>query len=187
MKIYTKTGDGGETGLVGSKRISKASARIDAIGSVDELNSLIGVIRSEPLDDDFESWLQTIQNDLFDLGAILASTPEQQKKYSIAPISENRIQDLEAQIDQLQKTIPEIRQFILPAGNRAASLTHLARSVCRRAERAVIYLQGESSETQIPPTVVAFLNRLSDWLFIVARCLNHRGGQSETFWKKQRH
>ena len=186
MKIYTKTGDRGETGLVGSRRISKASAAIEAIGSVDELNSLIGVICSEQLDDDLMAWFEMVQHDLFDLGAVLASTPEQRKKYSIAPLPDTRIEELENQIDSLQESLPPIRQFILPSGNRAAALTHFARSVSRRAERAIIEF-SELEETSIPPTVLSYINRLSDWLFVVARSINHRRDQPELFWKKQSH
>ena len=183
MKIYTKTGDAGETGLVGSNRVSKSSATIEAIGSVDELNSLVGVIRSETLDEDLEFSFHQIQNDLFDLGALLASTPEQQQKYSIQPLREQRVVDLEQQIDRLQETIPPIREFILPAGNRAAALIHLARSVCRRVERTIVYLH-ENGDLDISPIIFRYINRLSDWLFVAARCVNHRSGHAETVWKK---
>jgi cob(I)alamin adenosyltransferase len=167
MKIYTKTGDKGETGLVGGSRISKVSPRIQAIGDVDELNAVIGVARAELPPKELDETLAWLQDALFDLGAELASLPS--AKISFAPLPESAAKRLEEGIDTQTSLLPPLKNFILPGGSRLAAQLHLARCVCRRAERSVLALHKEQA---LRPAVLAFLNRASDWLFLSARTAN---------------
>ena len=177
MKIYTKTGDAGETSLFDNTRVSKADARIDAYGEVDELNACLGAARAAGVDDDVAAVLESIQKDLFALGARLADpTARIAPRVVKAAIAEADVERLEAAIDRLETEVPPLRRFILPGGALAGSLLHLARTVCRRAERRVIALgAGE-------PILVVYLNRLSDLLFVMARAVNHRAEAPETEW-----
>ncbi|MDX1964195.1 MAG: cob(I)yrinic acid a,c-diamide adenosyltransferase [Pirellulales bacterium] len=178
MKIYTKTGDEGETGLFGGGRVRKDHARIEAYGTVDELNAGLGVIRAEQLPTEIERLLHRIQNELFDLGAELA-TPQP----GILPhrINAEAISALERVIDQFEQELPPLKNFILPAGGRGAALMHVSRTVCRRAERCVVRLQ-DVTEQPVAPEIMIYLNRLSDLLFVLARVLNARGGQGDDPW-----
>ncbi len=172
-KIYTKTGDAGTTGLVGHKRVHKDCLRIQAIGDVDELNCQLGVIRSACTDEQLISLLEEIQNDLFELGAELAQPASIQ-------LAQTHVARLEQIIDRLSESLPPLRQFILPGGTPAAAHSHLARAICRRAERGLFRL---SQTEQVNSASLQFMNRLSDLLFVVARAINHRGATAETPWK----
>ncbi|HEY4310382.1 MAG TPA: cob(I)yrinic acid a,c-diamide adenosyltransferase [Pirellulales bacterium] len=179
MKIYTKTGDAGETGLFGGPRVPKDAPRIEAYGTVDELNALLGLVRCETLAPDIDALLARIQNELFDVGAELA-TPNPQAK-NTATLGPKNIAALEEAIDQHEAHLAPLRQFILPGGTRPAALMHLARTVCRRAERRLVTLA--TTET-ISPTLVIYLNRLSDLLFVLARSTNQSQGCNDVPWQK---
>jgi len=182
-KIYTKTGDKGTTGLVGGDRVSKASIRLDSYGSVDELNAVIGLLRTHLQTyafDGAERMLKKTQNHLFNLGSQLACTDAEMAK-KLPQITEDYIRELETEMDDMSKDLPELKQFILPGGNLLASHAHLARTVCRRVERVCCKL-AESEE--IPPLAVPYLNRLNDYFFVLARFFNHALGVAETTWEK---
>jgi cob(I)alamin adenosyltransferase len=181
MKIYTKTGDSGTTGLVGGQRVSKSDPRIEAYGTVDELNSALGVIRIEALPRNLAELLRSIQHELFEMGAQLATPPE--AKPTGCAIRAEAIRRLEQAIDELESSLPPLRQFILPAGGRAGALLHLARTVCRRAERRVVAL-AEVPGNRTPESIVIYLNRLSDLLFVMARLINQSGGVADEPWIK---
>ncbi len=176
MKIYTKTGDDGTTGLYGGQRTSKASLRILAIGDVDELNACLGLARCEVKDPQCSTQLMEIQNRLFDLGAVLAQ-PTGASRAGILP---GDIAGLEDSMDLISEDLPELRAFILPGGSRSAAILHLARTVCRRAERSLTHLNLTEAVDQ---ATLMYLNRLSDWLFMAARWCNHVDGHPETEWR----
>lgn len=180
MKIYTKTGDDGETGLYGGPRVGKDHPRVEAYGSVDELNAVLGVVRTHGPPADIDALLATIQNELFDLGAELATPDAATRK---GPrVGPPQIAALEQAIDRYEEQLEPLRQFILPGGVAAAAALHLARTVCRRAERLVVTLaRGES----ISPDVVIYLNRLSDLLFVLARATNRREGVVDVPWEQR--
>lgn len=180
MKIYTKTGDRGETGTFGGPRIRKDDPRVEAMGAVDELNAVLGVVRCEGPDEHLDKLLQTIQNELFDLGAELGS-PEPER-VGMKRITGTRIARLEAAIDEREASLAPLTAFILPGGIRAAALLHLARTVCRRAERRVVAL-GQHAE--VAEEVVVYLNRLSDLLFVLARSVNHSAGTGDVLWRSE--
>lgn len=179
MKIYTKAGDDGTTGLLGPGRLGKDSPRIDAYGTVDELNAAIGVARAAGLDARAEVLAARIQDDLFAVGAALAD-PDPQGRFASA-VSPDRIVALEEAIDALEAELPPLSQFILPGGSAAAAQLHLARTVCRRAERAVVGLSQQNGE-HVAPEIVAYLNRLGDLLFVLARAVNRREGVDDVPW-----
>jgi cob(I)alamin adenosyltransferase len=181
MKIYTKTGDDGQTGLFGGGRVSKDDPRVEAYGDVDELNAVIGTARSVESMPRIDEVLVPIQRDLFSIGALL-STPDLEKMHdhlAKAQIDDTRIADLEHAIDDCDKELEPLRAFIVPGGSPKAAALHVARTVCRRAERRVISLQRD---VEIPPIVVIYLNRLSDLLFTLARVANSRSGAGEVTW-----
>ena len=178
MKIYTKTGDNGETSLFGGKRVSKDNVRIEAYGTVDELNALIGVAISETTDKSAEEVLRKIQNDLFVLGGDLAA-PVNGNKSKIPRTTDEMVKNLENEIDTYENKIPELKNFILPGGTNVSALLHLSRTVCRRAERRVINL---SNVEQINFEVVKYLNRLSDLLFVLARFENSVNDVPDDEW-----
>ena len=178
MKIYTKTGDRGETGLFGGPRVRKDHPRVEAYGDVDELNAVLGLVRCEELDGRIGQLLEIIQNELFDLGAELASPqPEQMGTKRIAG---EQIAALEAAIDLHEAGLPPLKEFILPGGVRASALLHLARTVCRRAERQIVTL---SEREPVSADVLIYLNRLGDLLFVLARAVNHAAGQADVPWR----
>ncbi len=179
MKIYTRTGDTGDTGLFGGGRVRKHDPRVEAYGTVDELNSLLGMARAEALPDRAAAWLDRIQSDLFVLGADLA-TPLDVKSSAIVRTAPDAAAALEAAIDALDADLPPLQAFILPGGVRAAAILHVARTVCRRAERLSVAL---ADEYPITPAVIVYLNRLSDFLFTLARWVNLQAGQAEQPWK----
>ena len=183
MKIYTKTGDGGETGLFGGGRIPKDSLRVAAYGEVDELNAALGLARALEPQEFADALLQRIQRDLFTIGAELA-TPDPDKLHKAlsrtsAAIGESDIAALEDAIDGHQSRLEPLKNFILPGGAPKAAALHLARTVCRRAERAVVAL---SRHEQISPAILRYLNRLSDLLFVLARAANAHAGRPDVKW-----
>ena len=182
MKVYTRAGDGGETGLFGGQRVRKDSARVAAYGEVDELNAAVGSARAELEALDLCEWLLTVQSSLFDLGGELAIADVdalEAKGKGPPRVAEADVDQLELWIDQLETELTPLRQFVLPGGTRAAAALHLARTVCRRAERRVIALAA--CET-VAPLLIRYLNRMSDLLFVMARTANHRAGEVETTW-----
>ena len=184
MKIYTKKGDDGKTGLLGaSSRVSKSSGRVSAYGDVDELNSVLGVVRSENKDLKLDEILEKVQRDLFSIGSELATlTPSSdpgERLYGFHRITMNDVQRLEYNIDEAEETLIPLANFILPGGTKAASFLHVARSVCRRVERGVVAL-GENDT--ISPAIRAYLNRLSDLLFVLARESNSQTGITDNQW-----
>jgi cob(I)alamin adenosyltransferase len=181
MKIYTKTGDKGTTALIGGVRVPKNHLRIECYGTVDELNSYIGVVRDAANDADANAWLQEIQDRLFTIGAELATAPNKDVKMAIPDLHAEDITWLEGLMDQMNETLPEMRSFILPGGNLAASHCHVARCVCRRAERLAVALEAE--EANVPELVIPYLNRLSDFLFTLCRHLTHQANGVETPWR----
>ncbi|MEE9442008.1 MAG: cob(I)yrinic acid a,c-diamide adenosyltransferase [candidate division Zixibacteria bacterium] len=181
MKIYTKTGDKGTTGLLGGQRAGKDDVRLHAYGSVDECNAIIGLARTGKLDSDIDEKLLSIQNLLFIVGADLATPVD--KKAVIDRVQEKDIEVLEKWIDELESDLPELKQFIIPAGTNGAVYLQLARTVCRRAERWVTTLFKEDDSAGL---VLKFLNRLSDLFFVIARTVNHRAGISDTVWESPR-
>ena len=179
MKIYTKTGDRGDTGLFGGARVSKASTRVSAYGDVDELNSVLGVVCAHLEDVEACENVRQIQGDLFVLGAELAKNPDKQLDLGISLLAEQDVERLERYIDALDRGLPPLKTFILPGGSCAASFLHLARTTCRRAERSVVELaQAESVREEL----VRYLNRLSDLLFTLARAQNARAGVHDIPW-----
>lgn len=179
MKIYTKTGDQGETGLFAGARVLKDDPRIEAYGTIDELNATLGLARCESLPVEVEQTVERVQSELFALGAELA-TPEPEL-HGMALASDEMITALERAIDNLEAGLPPLKHFILPAGTRAASLIHVARGVCRRAERRVVTLTQSAT---ISPRMVEYLNRLGDYLFVAARFINYEARAMETIWQK---
>ena len=176
VKIYTRTGDAGETGLFDGTRVSKADSRVATYGEVDELNAWLGLSRVA-LDARLAPMIERIQRDLFALGARLAD-PSQKiaDRVTKAAISPEDIARLEGWIDQLEADLPPLRRFILPGGSQAGAALHVARTVCRRAERAMVALG------QVDPDLIVYVNRLSDLLFVMARAANHAGGTPEVEW-----
>lgn len=179
MKIYTKTGDKGKTSLIGGTRLSKAHIRIDAYGTVDELNSYIGLLRDQPVNENRRELLKEIQDRLFTIGSHLASEPEQTKKI-LPDLVENDTALLEKEMDQIDAKVPPLRSFVLPGGHQSVSFGHIARTVCRRAERAVIALEQEEEVEEI---VIRYLNRLSDYLFMLCRMMTYELKIEEVTWK----
>lgn len=183
MKIYTKTGDKGDTGLFGGPRVMKHAPRIEAYGTVDELNAVLGMARLSiaAMDADMDRLTARIQNELFDLGAELA-TPDPKKE--LRSISPEQIRALEEAIDSYEARLSPLTQFILPGGSPAAAALHLARTVCRRAERRVVALACEANE-HVSAEAMIYLNRLSDLLFVLARAANQIVGVADVTWSKQ--
>jgi cob(I)alamin adenosyltransferase len=177
MKIYTKTGDSGQTGLWGGQRVSKDSLRVSAYGTVDELNALLGVARTSGVDARLDEQLTRIQNELFVLGADLATPGEDTRIDRVAPTQTTM---LEQDIDQFEAELEPLRQFILPGGTPSAAHLHLARTVCRRAERVVVSL---AAVEPINEHVLPYLNRLADWFFVAARVANTRAGVADVPWQ----
>jgi cob(I)alamin adenosyltransferase len=179
VKIYTKTGDTGQTSLFDNSRVSKADARVDAYGEVDELNACLGAARAAALAEDLRALVESIQIELFAVGARLADPSSRiAGRVTKAVVGDAAVTRLEQAIDTLETELPPLTRFILPGGSPAGALLHLARTVCRRAERRVIALGPDAVE----PQVVVYLNRLSDLLFVMARAANRRAGISEVEW-----
>lgn len=189
MKIYTGTGDRGKTSLFSGERVNKGDRRIEAYGDIDELNSLLGALVAQLRDQntDLPDQLEKIQSDLFQLSAILATTPDSPVMASLESVAESRVAELEQAIDDMDSQLPGLSGFILPGGHRAAAWAHICRTVCRRAERKVAGIEddyaGGQAAARFNMTLV-YLNRLSDYLFVLARYCNHLQGVSDTLWKQ---
>ena len=179
MKIYTKTGDKGETSLIGGKRLSKAHPRIDTYGMIDELNVYIGLLRDQTSNLDRKEFLISIQNKLFTVGSLLASDPEKKMSSKIPQLKETDVEILELAIDTMDSELPAMRFFVLPGGHTSVSFCHLARVVCRKSERACISLRESEP---IPDLIVQYLNRLSDYLFVLSRLMSQELGAQEIPW-----
>lgn len=179
MKIYTRTGDAGDTGLLGGVRVSKGGLRVDAYGEVDELNAFLGTAAANVSNEDIGSTLEGIQRDLFSVGALLANPTGAGKQNDKVSLGPEDVRRMEETIDGFESRLPALTQFILPGGSPGGSLLHQARSVCRRAERRVVALA--SSEPVADP-VIPYLNRLSDLLFVLARFENQNRGMKEKTW-----
>jgi len=185
MKIYTKTGDSGETSLFGGTRVSKSHIRIDAYGTVDELNSYIGLIKDQDIEQGHKEFLIKIQNNLFVIGAFLA-TPEESEllkngksRLNLPVFGEQEIEDLEREIDFFDNQLPQMTHFVLPGGHISVSHCHIARTICRRAERICVLL---SENVTVNTGVISYLNRLSDYLFVLARMLSKQLQADEIQW-----
>lgn len=183
-KIYTRTGDKGTTSLVGGVRVPKTHARLEAYGTIDELNSCIGWLITLTEDEPSKQLLQYVQHKLFSIGSYLATDPEQTEIRIESRISEDSITKLERAIDEINALLPELSGFILPGGSQAAAACHVCRTVCRRSERRILALEaGEKSEV-LDEKVKRFMNRLSDYLFVLSRKLNHLTQCEEIYWDK---
>lgn len=178
MKLYTKTGDDGTTGLFGGGRVPKASVRVGAYGTVDELNAVLGVARAHGLPAPLDALLASIQSELFVVGAELACVPGKEQKMKMRLVDGEDIGRLEAAIDASEAELPALQSFVLPGGSREAATLHVARTVCRRAEREVLAIDG----AEVRPELVMYLNRLSDLLFSLARGENLRLGVADVPW-----
>ncbi len=178
MKIYTKTGDKGQTSLIGGTRVPKYHLRIEAYGTVDELNSWIGLLRDQPLDDHSITILIEIQDRLFTIGAHLASDPDK-SRMKLPELQEADVTLLENEIDKMEEELPALNSFILPGGHPVVSYTHITRCVCRRCERLVTQLKEETTINEI---VAVYLNRLSDYLFVLSRFVAMQNNAAESPW-----
>jgi cob(I)alamin adenosyltransferase len=181
MKIYTKTGDAGDTSLFAGGRVRKHHLRVEAYGTVDELNAQLGFAQAFPLPDQARRWLEQVQNTLFVIGSDLA-TPHDSAADWLKRLTAEQVAPLETWIDAMDADLPPLKNFILPGGTAGAAALHIARTVCRRAERVAVLL---SDEETINPHVITYLNRLSDFLFTLSRWVNLQAGQEETIWKGQ--
>lgn len=179
MKIYTKTGDKGSTSLLGGARVSKAAHRIAAYGTVDELNAHIGLVRDQEVNSPRRNLLHQVQNNLFTIGSKLAAQPDKKITY-LPEIDEDDILVLEQEMDSMNEKLPEMKNFILPGGHQSVSFCHIARCVCRRAEREVVKL---SDMEAVPEEIIRYLNRLSDYLFVLSRMMATELGSDEIIWK----
>ena len=175
-KITTRTGDSGTTGLGDGARVSKACLRVQAMGDIDELNSFLGLLLCDELPSAVRESLMEVQHDLFDLGGELAIP-------GTATLGPGHIEQLERRLELFNADLPPLKEFILPGGNRAAAIGHVARSVCRRAERSAVALAGDEP---VNPSSLAYLNRLSDLLFVIARVVARQAGGSEVYWNRER-
>ncbi len=181
FKIYTKTGDKGSTSLIGGVRVPKNHIRIESYGTVDELNSYLGMVRDMAQNTLVTEWLHEIQDRLFTIGSVLATDPGKEVKMKLPDLHDNDVIWLEQKIDEMNESLPEMRSFILPGGQLAASTTHVARCVCRRAERICVGMQQQ--EEVVPEIIIRYLNRLSDFLFVLARYIAHINGVEDTPWR----
>ena len=181
MKIYTRTGDTGDTGLFGGGRVPKSDARVEAYGDVDELNAVLGVVRATPPADFYDELIEAVQRDLFAIGGHLATPdPEKVRKaLEKATLTSARVEEFEQVMDAADSELPPLRAFVLPGGSPKAAALHIARTVCRRAERRVVAL---ARSEPVPGLFLVYLNRLSDLLFTLARLANHRSGVPDVTW-----
>ncbi len=179
MKIYTKTGDKGTTSLFTGTRVPKHHIRIESYGTLDELNSWLGLLRDQSIDPQHQKTLATIQDKLFTVGAILATEPKKDNRLKIQRIQAVDIELLEKEIDIMNAALPPMTHFVLPGGHTTVSYCHIARTVCRRAERMISYLHENDP---VPDTLLAYINRLSDYLFVLARKLSADLGAKEVKW-----
>lgn len=180
-RIYTRTGDEGETGLPGGIRVPKDDLRPETCGTVDELNTVLGLVRRESLPREIDQTIERIQHELFALGAEVAATDP--SHLQIARLGQEHVERMEREIDRHEQQLPELSGFILPGGTKAAALLHFARAVCRRAERWLVTL-ARNGQPPIAPVLIVYLNRLGDLLFVLARAANAAEGQADTPWRK---
>ncbi len=181
IKIYTKTGDMGKTSLIGGTKVPKNNLRIETYGTVDELNSYIGLTSDHLTDEHSKTILKEIQDRLFTIGSSLACDPEKAPAMKIPDLKEDDVSLLEKEIDTMNEILPEMKSFILPGGHVAVSTTHITRCICRRAERLCVAMQEQ--DLFVDPLVIKYLNRLSDYLFVLARYAGHLLGVEETKWE----
>jgi len=181
FKVYTKTGDKGSTGLIGGTRVPKDHIRIDAYGTVDELNSVLGVVTDSLGSVAINAWILEIQDRLFTVGSTLATDPHKDTKMKLPDLHESDIEWLEQRIDEMDEVLPPMKSFILPGGHIAASHAHVARCVCRRAERICVHMQN--NEEFVPEVVLKYLNRLSDFLFVLSRYIVFQNKGQEIPWR----
>ena len=181
IKIYTKTGDKGKTSLIGGTKVAKSHIRIESYGTVDELNSFIGLLNDYLTDQHSKKILKEIQDRLFTIGSSLACDPEKEPALKIPDLKEEDILFLENEIDKMNEVLPAMKNFILPGGHVAVSTAHICRCVCRRAERICVNMQENNSFVE--PLVIIYLNRLSDYLFVLARFIGHQLNVKEIVWK----
>jgi len=183
MKIYTRTGDAGDTTLFGGGRVSKDHPRVAAYGAVDELNAALGWAGTQIGDEPLQERLLTLQHDLFTIGGALAAVPREDgsRHPHLPPLPTERAEEMEGWIDEASGELPELREFVLPGGTPGAAALHRARTICRRAERKVVHLALHEA---VEEDVIVYLNRLSDLLFSMARLANHRAGHPDVVWKK---
>ncbi len=181
FRVYTKTGDKGTTGLIGGTRVGKDHIRIEAYGTVDELNSQIGFMNDLLQDDEIQQWVPEVQDRLFTIGSSLATDPNKDTRMKLPDLQESDIKWLESKIDYMDDQLPAMKSFILPGGHVAASAAHIARCVCRRAERIGVHMRN--NDEFIVDMVLIYLNRLSDFLFVLSRYIIHKNGASEIPWK----
>ena len=181
MKIYTKTGDAGKTSLFGGGRVAKNNLRVEAYGTVDELNAFVGLLRDMIGIEDYKIFLEKIQNELFVIGSLLASTSD--KSNYLPELNETSIHAIENQIDSMETELPALKNFILPGGHVINSYCHIARTVCRRAERNVVALSAKKN-TNTNPIILTYLNRLSDYFFVLARMMSLKLDVPEMEWQK---
>jgi cob(I)alamin adenosyltransferase len=181
QKIYTKTGDDGKTSLIGGTKILKSDLRIEAYGTVDELNSFVGLVNDNCTDAHSKNILKEIQDRLFTIGSSLACDPDKETKLKIPDLHESDVVLLENEMDMMNEPLTEMKHFILPGGHPAVSVTHVARCVCRRAERCCVSLS--TKENTVEPLIIKYLNRLSDYLFVLARYFSHLLNVPEIIWK----
>ncbi len=181
FKIYTKTGDKGSTSLIGGVRVPKNHIRIESYGTVDELNSYLGMVTDAAQNTEINEWIREIQDRLFTVGSVLATNPDKEVKMKLPDLHDADVLWLEARIDKMNEALPEMRSFILPGGNLAGSMCHVARCVCRRAERLCVQMQQDNE--YVPELVIQYLNRLSDFLFVLARYIGHINNAPEIPWR----
>lgn len=181
LKIYTKTGDSGKTSLIGGTKVSKSNIRIETYGTIDELNSYIGLVGDHCNDEHSKDILKEIQDRLFTIGSALACDPDKEQKLKIPDLKETDVELLEKEIDAMNEKLPEMKHFILPGGHVSVSTTHIARCVCRRAERWCVNMQEQN--LFVDPLIIKYLNRLSDYLFVLARYTGHLLQVAEIAWK----
>lgn len=177
--VYTKTGDKGTTGLVGGTRVSKTHIRLEAYGTVDELNSHLGLLMTYLTEDRDYQFLQKVQDKLFGVGSHLATDQEKTKLYEISVISTEDVESIEHEIDAADEILPQLHSFVLPGGSRGAAVAHICRTICRRAERRILAL---TDTYPISAELLAYVNRLSDYLFVLSRKINFNEGKDEIFW-----
>ena len=181
LKIYTKTGDLGKTSLIGGTKVSKSNLRIESYGTVDELNSFIGLVSDHLTDEHSKVILKEVQDRLFTIGSSLACDPDKEPLMKIPDLQEADVELLENEMDKMNETLPEMKSFILPGGHIAVSNIHVARCVCRRTERICVGMK--ELDIFVDPLVIKYLNRLSDYLFVLARYTGHLSGVEEVKWK----
>ncbi|MBN9299560.1 MAG: cob(I)yrinic acid a,c-diamide adenosyltransferase [Filimonas sp.] len=184
FKIYTKTGDKGKTSLIGGTKVPKSDIRIDSYGTVDELNSYIGLVSDQVVDAHSITILREIQDRLFTIGSSLACDPDKEPLMKIPDLKEEDIALLESEIDKMNEVLPPMKSFLLPGGHVAVSTAHVARCVCRRAERICVTMQEQGQF--IEPIVIKYINRLSDYLFVLSRYVGHLLGVEEIPWKPRK-